>query len=391
MIKSNQISANNITDINDVVIGFDIQSENDYQSKTHEVDLMMRHDFDYLEVGVDVEVSFNLDYPLYGATNQNNSEQKIYFFHKDHLGSSTQISDISANIIHHIEYMPYGESFVEQRSNWGTNYKFNGKELDEETGFYYYGARYYNPDISIFLSIDRFSDKYPTLSPYHYCANNPIKYIDVNGDSTIYYSESGRHLFTSHDKMQNALVIIKDKDVQNFVKTGTEFLKAGQADTDNANIVGRMMGTEYMLDDFYDWLDNEVDGEWLSNSSGERTGWRAEKGSMLFDDNGRIRIGSKVGVGDHDRIFWNQDYGEVDQGSVSKVHSHSNVGLTSYKTYYSGRSYADSKSHNTPTNYMDVIVEINQNREKKLIFYNGPAGYGGTNIRIDKNTFKNTR
>ena len=110
--------ANAIHDVNQIVLGFDIQSENDYQSKTHEVDLMMRHDFDYLEVGVDVEVSFNLDYPLYGATNQNNSERDlIYFFHKDHLGSSTQISDISANIIHHIEYMPFGESFVEQRSN----------------------------------------------------------------------------------------------------------------------------------------------------------------------------------------------------------------------------------------------------------------------------------
>jgi len=191
--------ANNITDINDVVIGFDMQTVNDYQNKANSIYDMMITDFEHLNVGVDVEVSFNLDYPLYGATNENGTEADlIYFFHKDHLGSSTQISDISANIIHHIEYMPYGETFVEQRSNWGTNYKFNGKELDEETGFYYYGARYYNPDISIWLSIDPLSDKYPSLSPYNYCANNPIKYVDPDGMKIVPTSEEEEAAYSAY-------------------------------------------------------------------------------------------------------------------------------------------------------------------------------------------------
>jgi RHS repeat-associated protein len=81
--------------------------------------------------------------------------------------------------------LPYGETFFERRSYWNTPYKFNAKELDEETGMYYYGARYYTPEASIWLSVDRFADKYPHLSPYHYCAGNPINLIDINGDSII--------------------------------------------------------------------------------------------------------------------------------------------------------------------------------------------------------------
>ena len=55
----------------------------------------------------------------------------------------------------------------------------------EETGYYYYGARYYDAQISMMLSVDRFAEKYPGISPYSYAANNPVKYIDINGDSVV--------------------------------------------------------------------------------------------------------------------------------------------------------------------------------------------------------------
>ncbi|MCR4812934.1 MAG: hypothetical protein K5867_10135 [Bacteroidales bacterium] len=56
-----------------------------------------------------------------------------------------------------------------------------GKEKDSETGYYYFGARYYNPDLSLWLSVDPMADKYPSLSPYNYCAWNPMKLVDPNG------------------------------------------------------------------------------------------------------------------------------------------------------------------------------------------------------------------
>ena len=59
---------------------------------------------------------------------------------------------------------------------------FTGKEKDSETGFYYFGARYYDPALSgLFISIDPMSDKYPSLSPYAYCAWNPVKLVDPDG------------------------------------------------------------------------------------------------------------------------------------------------------------------------------------------------------------------
>ncbi len=57
-----------------------------------------------------------------------------------------------------------------------------GKEKDSETGYYYFGARYYNPDLSLWLSVDPMSDKYPSLSPYNYCAWNPMKIVDPDGE-----------------------------------------------------------------------------------------------------------------------------------------------------------------------------------------------------------------
>ena len=61
-----------------------------------------------------------------------------------------------------------------------------GKEKDSETGYYYFGARYYNPDLSLWLSVDPMSDKYPNLSPYNYCAWNPLRLIDPNGMDTAF-------------------------------------------------------------------------------------------------------------------------------------------------------------------------------------------------------------
>ena len=60
-------------------------------------------------------------------------------------------------------------------------YAFSAKERDAETGLSYFGARYYSSDLSIWLSVDPMSDKYPSTSPYAYCRNNPVIMIDANG------------------------------------------------------------------------------------------------------------------------------------------------------------------------------------------------------------------
>ena len=79
-------------------------------------------------------------------------------------------------------YIPYGEVFVEQRNgSWNTPYLFNAKELDEETGLYYSGARYLDPTHAAWLSVDPLFEKYVGMTPYNYCAGNPVKLVDVDG------------------------------------------------------------------------------------------------------------------------------------------------------------------------------------------------------------------
>ena len=110
-------------------------------------------------------------------------EKMQFYYHPDHLGSSSYITNLDGEVSQHIEYVPFGEVFIEERNNtWNTPYLFNAKDLDEETGMYYYdGARYYAPRLNLWMSTDPLQDKYHNISSYCYTFNNTIKFIDPNG------------------------------------------------------------------------------------------------------------------------------------------------------------------------------------------------------------------
>ncbi|SNS20717.1 RHS repeat-associated core domain-containing protein, partial [Prevotella jejuni] len=102
-------------------------------------------------------------------------EKMQFYYHPDHLGSSSYITNLDGEVSQHIEYVPFGEVFIEERNNtWNTSYLFNAKEFDEETGMYYYGARYYEPRLSLWMSTDPLQEKFVDASPYVYCLQNPI-------------------------------------------------------------------------------------------------------------------------------------------------------------------------------------------------------------------------
>jgi len=107
-------------------------------------------------------------------------ESNTYFYHKDHLRSIRLVTDSSKNIIVASTYHPFGETNVEEGAE---EYLFNGKEKDG-TGLYYYGARYYDPQIGRFITKDLIKSNRmnsQSLNRYSYCLNNPIKYIDLEG------------------------------------------------------------------------------------------------------------------------------------------------------------------------------------------------------------------
>jgi RHS repeat-associated protein len=80
-------------------------------------------------------------------------------------------------------YGPYGETLLEQENgaSYLSPYTFSAKEKDTETGYSYFGARYYSAELSVWLSVDPMSDKYPSLSAYNYCTWNPIMLVDPDG------------------------------------------------------------------------------------------------------------------------------------------------------------------------------------------------------------------
>jgi RHS repeat-associated protein len=169
-------------------------------------------------------------------------------YHPDHistelntgLGNTSWITDGSGNAIQYMHYLPYGEAWIDQQStSWNAPYTFTGKIKDAETGYNYFGARYYDSQLSVWLSVDPMSDQYPSMSPYTYCANNPIMMVDPDGrmvtmfgelaelaiqhlnnysDLGIYIQENGQlaRLSDGHSKLDQILTFMIDNPKYEF-------------------------------------------------------------------------------------------------------------------------------------------------------------------------------
>jgi len=147
-----------------------------------------------------------------------------YFYASDHLGSSSVLTNNAGSYHERIEYLPYGETWVEDKATsdgCATPYKFTSKELDTETGLYYFGARYYDARVSRWISADpalaegKYFPKpndYDTehdfywylqqdgskklaglggmfnavnMDVYHYAGDNPIRFVDNKGEDVF--------------------------------------------------------------------------------------------------------------------------------------------------------------------------------------------------------------
>ena len=158
------------------------------------------------EVATAVKASVNIDASLFSqamhqflAPGQGN--EPLYYFHGDHLGSASWITDKNGIPVQHLQYLPFGEPYVSQHAAGGYEERFTftakapregnrtpmnkikySEEREEETGYGYFGARYYDSETrALWLSVDPMADKYPGISPYAYCAWNPVKLVDPDG------------------------------------------------------------------------------------------------------------------------------------------------------------------------------------------------------------------
>ena len=153
--------------------------EGNYESVSYRIWHMVEN-FRNCTQGPEITINEHLN-PCHNYGNENENLQ--YFYHPDHLGSSSFITNAFGYAEQHIQYMPFGEIFVnQQNSAFDARYTFSAKEKDNETSYSYFGARYMDSELSVWLSVDPFTDDYPSESGYMYCGGNPVYYKDIDGN-----------------------------------------------------------------------------------------------------------------------------------------------------------------------------------------------------------------
>ena len=166
----------------------------------------------------------------YGYIPNNTTKEETFFYHSDHLGSTSYITDDKANITQYDAYLPYGELLVDEHSSSEElPYKFNGKQFDDETGLYYYGARYMNPVTSLWYGVDPKCYRNIHLGSYVYCSSNPIVRIDPNGeDDYVTNVKTG------------AIAIIRTKDNTHsfYITNGQKTIEVGTYKYNSHNLIG---------------------------------------------------------------------------------------------------------------------------------------------------------
>jgi RHS repeat-associated protein len=102
-----------------------------------------------------------------GTAGSGEGREFIYFYHPDHLGSTAYVTDEKAQRYEHLAYFPFGETWVqESTATWRVPYQYTAKEMDSETGLYYFGARYYDPRTSVWASADPILSRYLPSTPH---------------------------------------------------------------------------------------------------------------------------------------------------------------------------------------------------------------------------------
>ena len=271
----------------------------------------------------------------YGYIPNDTTREETFFYHSDHLGSTSYITDDKANITQYDAYLPYGELLVDEHSSSEElPYKFNGKQFDDETGLYYYGARYLNPMASVWYGVDPLAEKYPNVNGYCYTMDNPIKYLDPNGKQSensiilarnplggYYFTPAAAHLLhlvsgVNEQQILYANVIFEETGILNgSIGTAGSSLTAGK-DPDhaiithyyynfknnmtyretngaffyefterNAHEVGhipQLKGTRHLVGSVYQYLRNILSGQNWHDGSYSTKEKEADKGAITF-------------------------------------------------------------------------------------------------------------
>lgn len=258
-------------------------------------------------------------------------EKMQFYYHPDHLGSSNYITNLDGEVAQHIEYVPFGEVFIEERNSvWNTPYLFNAKEFDEETSMYYYGARYYDPRISLWTSTDPKQEDYYNVCTYCYVICNPTKFIDIEGyKPRIYYELQqlghtfvttgsgsittvytyGRYAALGKDKSsarnstptgEGVLIILKGQEAKNFIED--------QINNRKAVVYEFVSGSDAKVDKFFqDKFNNSDKIPTIGKYAGNENARVIDEYNLLTNNCTTISI-EAIQAGEGDTSFFSTDF-----------------------------------------------------------------------------------
>ena len=141
----------------------------------------------------------NPDYISYSSISKLTNNKEITYYTRDHISSNRITTNNQGNTVYQANFQPYGNIFTEEGTE---KYKFSNKELDS-SNLYYFGARYYNSNTGRFTQVDPIFN--PSISPYSYANNNPLKYIDPTGKEETEFRNPSEMNFQSNSDLPNIL------------------------------------------------------------------------------------------------------------------------------------------------------------------------------------------
>lgn len=203
------------------------------------------------------------------------SDKKYHYYLQDHQGNNRVVVDQTGQKEEVNHYYPFGGTFASADGNVQA-YKYNGKELDTKKGlnWYDYGARQYDPALGRFTTVDPLTEKHYEMSPYTYCGNNPIKYIDptgmfytgytVNekGHIKIVSDEGGNYYDVLYNESSYSIKTIKNYDTSGD-KTGIKISKGILNERAGA---GRNMSAKIMKGSYLDLEGHETGRSYANHS-----------------------------------------------------------------------------------------------------------------------------
>ena len=157
-------------------------------------------------------------------------EDVMLFYHGNHLSSTMLVTNYQGAVTQAVAYLPFGQVLTEYKQDWDLDtviprFLFSAKELDEESGMYYFDARYLKPPT--FISRDKLFEKYFWLSSYVYCANNPLRYIDPDGMDWVEKTDIRGNTEVYYDRKVKSQADVEKKYGKSIAGIGVRHLADG--------------------------------------------------------------------------------------------------------------------------------------------------------------------